>query len=125
MNGCASLVVVAQWHSIVAPSSRWNSTMTPLVSTDWLSGELGAPDLVVFDATKYLPNEPKDGKTEFLAAHIPGAGYFDIDAVADPDTDLPHMVPTPGRFARLLGAMGVDNGKRVVFYDQKGLASAA
>ena len=68
---------------------------------------------------------PKDGRTEFRAAHIPGARYFDIDEVADPDTDLPHMVPTPGRFARLMGALGVGNSARVVFYDQKGLASAA
>jgi thiosulfate/3-mercaptopyruvate sulfurtransferase len=99
--------------------------MGPLVTTEWLADEQGKPDLIVFDATKYLPNEPKDGKTEFLAAHIPGARYFDIDEVADPDTDLPHMVPTPGRFARLMAAMGVSNTARVVFYDQKGLASAA
>ena len=45
--------------------------------------------------------------------------------IADPDTDLPHMVPTPGRFARLMGGLGVSNASRVVFYDQKGLASAA
>lgn len=99
--------------------------MGPLVTSEWLAGELGKPDLVVFDATKYLPNENKDGKAEFLNAHIPGARYFDIDEVADPDTDLPHMVPTPARFAKLLGAMGVGNDTRVVFYDQKGLASAA
>jgi thiosulfate/3-mercaptopyruvate sulfurtransferase len=99
--------------------------MGPLVTTDWLASALGAPDLVVFDATKYLPNEPKDGLSEFRAAHIKGARFFDIDEVADPDTDLPHMVPTPGRFAKLLGALGVGNGTRVVFYDQKGLASAA
>lgn len=99
--------------------------MEPLVTTDWLAGELGKPGLVVFDATKYLPNEDKDGKAEFLKAHIPGARYFDIDEVADQDTDLPHMVPTPGRFAKLMAAMGVGNTSRVVFYDQKGLASAA
>jgi hypothetical protein len=99
--------------------------MGPLVSTEWLAAELGKPDLVVFDATKYLPNEPKDGKAEFLNAHIPGARYFDIDQVADQDTDLPHMVPTPGRFAKLMAALGVSNTSRVVFYDQKGLASAA
>ena len=99
--------------------------MTPLVSTDWLAGERGKPDLVVFDATKYLPNEPKDGHTEYLAAHIPGARFFDIDQIADPDTDLPHMVPSAGRFAKLIGALGVSNTARVVFYDQKGLASAA
>src|SRR3954469_12674884 len=100
-------------------------TMTPLVSTEWLARELEAPDLMLFDATKYLPNEPKDGKTEFLAEHIPGAFHFDIDVMADPDTDLPHMVPSAGRFARLVGELGVGNDSRVVFYDQKGLASAA
>ncbi|MBN8928409.1 MAG: 3-mercaptopyruvate sulfurtransferase [Rhodospirillales bacterium 69-11] len=99
--------------------------MGPLVTTDWLAAQLGAPDLVVFDATKYLPNEPKDGLTEFRAGHVPGARFFDIDEVADQDTDLPHMVPTPGRFAKLMSAMGVANDSRVVFYDQKGLASAA
>jgi thiosulfate/3-mercaptopyruvate sulfurtransferase len=99
--------------------------MGPLVTTEWLAGEFGKPDLVVFDATKYLPNEPKDGHAEFLATHVPGARYFDIDAIADPDTDLPHMVPTPGRFARLMAELGVGNASRVVFYDQKGLASAA
>ncbi len=99
--------------------------MKALVTTDWLAGELGKPDLVVFDATKYLPNEPKDGRAEFRAAHVPGARYFDIDEVADPDTDLPHMVPSPGRFAKLMSALGVSNTSRVVFYDQKGLASAA
>src|SRR5471032_1121321 len=99
--------------------------MSPLVTTEWLADELGKPGLVVFDATKYLPNEPKDGHAEFLRTHIPGAGYFDIDQIADRDTDLPHMVPTPGRFARLMAAAGVSNTSRIVFYDQKGLASAA
>ncbi len=99
--------------------------MAPLVSTEWLAAELGRPDLVVFDATKYLPNENRDGRAEYRGAHVPGARYFDIDEIADPDTDLPHMVPSPSRFARLLGAMGVSNASRVVFYDQKGLASAA
>jgi thiosulfate/3-mercaptopyruvate sulfurtransferase len=99
--------------------------MGPLVTTDWLATELGKPDLIVFDATKYLPNEDKDGSAEFLHGHLPGARYFDIDVVADPDTELPHMVPTPGRFARLMSALGVSNDSRVVFYDQKGLASAA
>jgi thiosulfate/3-mercaptopyruvate sulfurtransferase len=99
--------------------------MGPLVTTEWLGEELGTPDLVLFDATKYLPNEAKDGKTEFLRAHIPGARFFDIDQIADTETDLPHMVPTPGRFTALMRGLGVSNTSRVVFYDQKGLASAA
>ncbi len=99
--------------------------MDSIVSTEWLAAHLGQPDMVVFDTTKYLPNEPKDGLTEFGAAHIPGARFFDIDVMADPDTSLPHMVPTPGRFAKLMAALGVSNDTMCVFYDQKGLASAA
>jgi len=96
-----------------------------IVPTSWLAANLGAPGVVVFDATKFLPNEPKDGRTEFLARHIPGARFFDIDEVADPETDLPHMVPAAGRFARLVGGLGIGNDSLVVFYDQKGQASAA
>ncbi|MCB4822870.1 sulfurtransferase [Roseicella aerolata] len=99
--------------------------MEDLVSTEWLAAELGKPDLVVFDATKYLPNENMDGRAKYAGAHIPGARYFDIDVLADPESSLPHMIPTAARFERLLGALGVSNATRVVFYDQKGLASAA
>jgi len=99
--------------------------MGPLVSTDWLAANLGAPDLMVFDATKYLPNENRDGRAEFLTAHIPGARYFDIDEFADQDSDLPHMIPTVGRFEKLTSRMGIANSTRVVFYDQKGIASSA
>ena len=99
--------------------------MHDLVSSEWLAGALGAPDLMVFDATKYLPNEPFDGLTKYREAHIPGARFFDIDVVADPDTTLPHMAPTAGRFARLMGELGISNATRVIFYDQKGLQSSA
>ncbi|MGH7101237.1 MAG: sulfurtransferase [Acetobacteraceae bacterium] len=101
------------------------SAVQPLVSTGWLADQLGRPGVVVFDATMYLPNEPQDGRTEYLRTHIPGARFFDINAIADAETELPHMLPTPGRFARLIAALGVGNGSRVVFYDQKGLSSAA
>jgi len=98
--------------------------MDPLVSTEWLAASLDVPGLIVFDATKYLPTDGKDGAEEFARAHIPGAGFFDIDVIADPDTALPHMVPSPGRFERLMGELGVSNSSRIVFYDQKGIASA-
>lgn len=95
--------------------------MEMLVSTEWLAGELGKSDLVVFDCSTFLPGEPGNKHDAFRAAHIPGARLFDIDAIADDETDLPHMVPTPAKFARMVGALGVSNGSRVVFYDQHGL----
>jgi thiosulfate/3-mercaptopyruvate sulfurtransferase len=99
--------------------------MNLLVSTEWLAAELGKPDLIVFDATKYLPNEGLNGRTEFLTAHIPGAHFFDIDEIADPDTSLPHMIPSAGRFEKQMRQLGVKNSSRIVFYDQKGIASCA
>jgi thiosulfate/3-mercaptopyruvate sulfurtransferase len=99
--------------------------MDLIVSTDWLAAELGTPGLVVLDCTKYLPTEaPLDGRTEFLKARIPGARFLDLDEAADPEDPLPHMVPTPARFAKVIGALGVSNGTRVVCYDQKGLHSS-
>ena len=92
--------------------------MDALVSADWLAEYLRSPDLVVLESTKYLPNEGKDGRAAFLAAHIPGARYFDIDLIADTDSALPHMTPAAGRFARLVGELGVGDATRVVFYDQ-------
>lgn len=99
--------------------------MSNLVSTEWLAAHLKDTDVVVCDATLYLPNEGKDALTEFRAAHIPGARFFDINEIADQDTTLPHMVPSPGRFAKLVGALGIGNGTTVVFYDQNGTAFGA
>jgi len=99
--------------------------MENLVTTDWLAAELTAPDLILFDASYYLPNENVDGRARYAAEHIPGARFFDIDEVANPSTTLPHMVPSAARFEHLLGAMGVSNSTRIVFYDQRGLFSAA
>ena len=98
--------------------------MEMLVSTEWLAAELGKPDLVVFDCSTFLPNEPGNKHDAFRAARIPGARLFDIDRIADDETDLPHMVPTPAKFARMVGALGVSNDSRVVFYDQHGLRGA-
>jgi thiosulfate/3-mercaptopyruvate sulfurtransferase len=98
--------------------------MDLLVSTEWLAAELGKPDLVVLDCTTYLPTEPGNAPDGFRKAHIPGARLFNIDQVADADSTLPHMVPTPARFEKLIGALGVSNASRVVFYDQHGLRAS-
>ncbi|TBU90352.1 3-mercaptopyruvate sulfurtransferase [Stutzerimonas kirkiae] len=100
-------------------------TFGPLIDSQWLAEHLGEPGLLVLDASAYLPNEGRDSQAEFRAGHIPGARFFDIEHFSDPDTELPHMVPSAGRFARLAGELGIGNDDRVVVYDQKGLFSAA
>jgi thiosulfate/3-mercaptopyruvate sulfurtransferase len=98
--------------------------MQPLVSTRWLAERLGGADLQVVDATWFMPGDPRSGRGEFEAGHIPGAVFFDIDAVADRTTDLPHMLPTPEAFARMAGALGLRREATVVVYDGQGIFSA-
>lgn len=99
-------------------------TDTLFVSVDWLSAHLNAPEIRIFDASWHMPATGRDARAEFLAGHIPGAAFFDIDAVADLTTDLPHMLPTPDDFARAIGALGLGDGMRAIVYDSVGLFSA-
>lgn len=101
------------------------ATAEPLVSTTWLADRLGEPALRLVDATWVFPDSGRDPRADFLAAHPPGAVFFDIDAVADRVTDLPHMLPPPEEFAAAVGALGLGDGARIVVYDQHGLMSAA
>jgi thiosulfate/3-mercaptopyruvate sulfurtransferase len=96
----------------------------PLVSTAWLAERLTDPNVQVVEATWYMPAEGKKGRDSFEAAHVPGAVFFDIDQIADPDTDLPHMLPTPEAFATAAGALGLTREATVVVYDAQGLFSA-
>jgi thiosulfate/3-mercaptopyruvate sulfurtransferase len=99
-------------------SSRW------LKSTEWLAGQLGKPGVSIVDGSYYLPTQKRDAKAEYLAGHIPGAIFFDINAIADDSTDLPHMLPGPGQFAESAGNLGVTENDTIVVYDGSGFFSA-
>ena len=96
-----------------------------LVSTEWLAAHLDAPDIVVVDGSYYLPTQKRDGREEYLAAHIPGAVFFDVNAIADTTTDLPHMLPRPEAFSSAMRQLGIGDGVTIVVYDGLGLFSAA
>lgn len=96
-----------------------------LLSTDWLGEHLADPDLRILDASWYLPAMGRDGAAEYQAAHIPGARYFDIDAISDHRSELPHMAPPVEKFISRMRKMGVGDGHQVVVYDGAGLFSAA
>ncbi len=97
---------------------------TPFVTTDWLAQHLSDPNLVVLDGSWHMPAASRDPQAEYLAGHIPGAVFFDIDAIADTTTDLPHMLPAPNDFARMAGALGIAADMTIVIYDEAGLFSA-
>ena len=96
-----------------------------LVTTEWLAAHLDAPDIVVVDGSSYLPAHRRKGHEEYLAAHIPGAVFFDVDAISDKTTTLPHMLPTPEAFSSAMRQLGIGDGATIVVYDGLGLFSAA
>ncbi|WP_295845070.1 3-mercaptopyruvate sulfurtransferase [Tardiphaga sp.] len=92
----------------------------PLVSTDWLAARLNDPTVKILDASFKLPGVLPLPKDDYLAAHIPGAAFFDVDAISDHGVALPHMFPSEGSFADGVGALGVSNADTVVVYDGGG-----
>ncbi|MCX8500732.1 MAG: rhodanese-like domain-containing protein, partial [Alphaproteobacteria bacterium] len=96
-----------------------------LCSSEWLAANLDQPGVKVLDASYFLPSHQRDAAAEFRAARIPGSQFFDIDKVCDPNSPLPHMLPSPEVFAEQIMRLGVSSIDRVIVYDRLGLMSAA
>jgi thiosulfate/3-mercaptopyruvate sulfurtransferase len=101
-----------------------NAAGAKLVTAEWLAGEVDKPDLVVVDASWYLPTQNRGGHAEYLAGHIPGAVFFDHDSIADPASDLPHTLPSAADFAAAVGKLGIPADRRIVVYDGSGVVTA-
>ena len=96
------------------------TTTDPLVTTDWLAAHINDPNIRIVDATFKMPGVLPLPKDDYLAAHIPGAVFFDVDAVSDHSNPLPHMFPSAEQFGRDVGALGIGNDDTVVIYDAGG-----
>jgi len=96
-----------------------------LVTTDWLARNMGAPDVRVVDGSWYLPADGRDPKAEYAERHIPGAVFFDIDAISDDKSALPHMLPPPEKFSSRVRKLGLGDGVRIVVYDGGNMMAAA
>ncbi|TPW30376.1 3-mercaptopyruvate sulfurtransferase [Pararhizobium mangrovi] len=98
---------------------------SPLIDPSTLANELDDPKLVVLDASWYMPAHERDPEAEFEAGHIAGARRFDFDGdVRDPDSSLPHMMPSAERFQERVQALGIDRDSRIVVYDGMGIFAA-
>src|SRR3954471_9644679 len=94
-----------------------SSTDDPLVSTDWLSARLDDPKLRIIDASYKMPGVLPLPSDDYLRGHIPGAVFFDVGAIADPNDARPHMYPDAEQFARDVSALGISSDDTVVAYD--------
>ncbi len=95
-----------------------------LKTTQWLAEHLGDARVRILDASFHVPTTGRDPRAEFAERHIPGASFFDVDGIRDPETDLPHMLPPRDFFARAISAMGIGNDDTVIAYDAPGSAAA-
>lgn len=101
----------------------WNGEA--LVSTAWLAERLDDPEIRIADATWYLPTDERSGRATHDAGHIPGAVFWDIDAIAREGDPRPHMLPEAGAFARHMERLGIGDDTLVIAYDALGLFTAA
>ncbi len=99
--------------------------MEPLVTTHWLVNELGASDLRVVDATKFMADAGRDARAEYEAGHIPGAVFMDLGELTDTANPVQNMAPSPEKFASRMQSLGLGDGSRIVLYDNSPLVSAA
>ena len=95
-----------------------------LVDTDWLAEKLDDPSVRIIDASWHLAAAGRSGAEEYAATHIPGAVFWDIDAIADPDSSLPHMMPDEATFEAHMNILGVSNDQHVVVYDNVSMMTA-
>lgn len=98
---------------------------SPLVSAHWLTARGHEPGIVVLDCSWYLPDVGRSADAEYLAAHVPGAMRFDLNEVSDQGSDLPHMLPSPERFAAAVERLGIRPEDLVICYDGSGVNLSA
>ena len=99
--------------------------MESLVSTEWLAGHLGEPNLTVVDSSWFMPASGRNGRDEYLEAHIPGARFLDIDELSDRSNPAPHMLPRAADFGAAVERLGIGRDDRIVVYDNSPIRTAA
>jgi thiosulfate/3-mercaptopyruvate sulfurtransferase len=102
-----------------------NEPLPTVVATDWLAARLGSSGIRVVDGSWYLPGSGRDAAAEYRTGHIPGAVFFDIDAISDQQSPLPHMLPRAADFARDMARLGLNGSDFLVIYDGSGVNLSA
>ncbi|ENK9283254.1 3-mercaptopyruvate sulfurtransferase [Escherichia albertii] len=98
---------------------------TWFVGADWLAEHIDDPEIQIIDARMAPPGqEDRNVAQEYLHGHIPGAVFFDIEALSDQTSPLPHMLPRPETFAVAMRELGVNQDKHLIVYDEGNLFSA-
>jgi thiosulfate/3-mercaptopyruvate sulfurtransferase len=121
-------IAIACIESMTISSISTNADLnndSALVSCEWLHQHLDRPDLIILDATYFLPRQQRSAREEYNRQHIQGTRFFDIDDIADRHSPLPHTLPSAEQFGRQVGQLGIDNGSWVIVYDHNHFFASA
>lgn len=96
------------------------------VAADWLAEHIDDPEIQIIDARMAPAGQEalRDMAAEYRAGHVPNALFFDIEALSDHTSPLPHMMPRAEAFAVAMRELGVCSDKHLVVYDEGNLFSA-
>lgn len=102
------------------------TTSSPFVTADWLMEHIADENVQILDARMLPPGQEltRDITAEYLAAHLPNAPFFNIEALSDHTSPLPHMMPRAETFAVAMRELGISADKHLVVYDEGNLFSA-
>jgi len=96
-----------------------------VVAVDWLNESIDHPDLMVLDASFFMPGVERDGRLEWLDMRIPGAVFFDFHReICLHSTNLPHMMPSSEDFQTSVRKLGINQNTVIVVYDSLGIFSS-
>ena len=93
-----------------------------LVNTNWLENNLNK--VKILDCSWHMPNVERRPFKEYLEGHIPGAIFFDLDKYSKNNTDLPHMLPEPIIWEKIISSLGISNNDRIIIYDNSDVISS-
>ena len=97
----------------------------PLISVSELSANIDHPQLVLLDASWYLPAMGRDGIAEWKAQRIGDARHFDFHHDAcDTTSPYPHTMPNADHFTQCAQALGINQDSHIVVYDGMGMFSS-
>lgn len=103
-----------------------------LVDTEWLAARLGDPAIRIVDIRGVIrpPDAPQpwylESRDRYAQGHIPGAVFVGwLTDIVEPEAPVKMTVASPGRFAALMGRLGIGDEHLVIAYDDEGNHIAA
>ncbi len=99
--------------------------MNQLIEINWLKKNLNNPQIKIIDGTWHMPATSLNANEIFKEKHIENSIFIDLEEISDPNSDLPHMMPSNNYFSKKISSLGINNNDHLIIYDMYGMFSAA